>query len=135
MNKNGFVLMVEDDHDDRFITKTALNELNYDLQIRFLSNGPELFAALNKAEKPILIILDYNLTPETGIQLLQQLKSNDNYKHIPVVILTENTFPELVAECYSCGASSVIKKPDTNELTKSKIDTFFRYWLDVAQTN
>lgn len=135
MNKQKkLVFMVEDDHDDRFITSNTLTEIGHDVPIKFFSNGEELFSALGH-QIPSIILLDYNSTPDTGVQILRRLKSNDNYKSIPVVILTESSVPHFNTECYGNGAVSVIKKPDTTEMTAVKIKTFFDYWINVAETN
>ena len=127
------VFMVTTDHDDRLITANTLKELGHNVPIEFLSNTTELFAALQH-RIPSIILVDYNATPETGVEILKQLKANDEYKSIPVVILTETSLDYYTKECYAIGACSVIKKPNSNEMTTQKIRTFFDYWVNVAET-
>ena len=126
-----YVLMLEDDADDRYITESTLKELGYDIPIRFLAYERELISYLSHAETPSLILLDYN--PVTGANTLRHLKTHPDFNHIPVVVLSEVSTPNHVRQCYQLGANSFIKKPDTAENTKNKIETFFKYWFQVAE--
>jgi CheY-like chemotaxis protein len=126
-----FMLLVDDD--DKFLTSTTSQELGYDIPIQFLSNAPELFAAL-KEQTPSIILIDYNMTPDSGVEILKQLKSDERYQSIPVIILTDSPQWHYHAQCYRHGASTVIKKPDTSQMTTEKISTFFHYWVNIAET-
>ena len=130
---NRYVLMLEDDTDDRYITNETLSELGIDIPIKFLSNSREVFDFLSREEKPSLILVDYNATPDNGIEVLKKLKANDLHKDIPVVILSDNNIPHYRNKCYEHGAASFIKKPDTDNATRQKIGTFFKYWFEVAE--
>ncbi|MBB1285587.1 response regulator [Flavisolibacter sp. BT320] len=132
-NTEKLVFMLVSDHDDRFLTSSTLEELGHNVPIRFLSNLAELFVAL-KEETPSIILIDYNLAPDPGIEVLKKLKTDERYNMIPVVILTDSPHWHYHAQCYSLGASTVIKKPDTIEMTTQKINTFFNYWVNVAET-
>lgn len=127
------VFMLVADQDDRLLTSSTLQELGYNIPIRFLSRSLELFAAL-KEQTPSIILIDYNTTPEPGVEILKQLKSDERYSSIPVVILTDSPLWYYHAQCYSHGASTVIKKPETSQMTTHKIRTFFDYWVNVAET-
>ena len=134
MNKQKkLVFMLVVDQDDKFLTYSTLQELQHNVQIRFLSNSAELFIAL-EAQIPSIILIDYNIAPESGVEILKRLKSNERYGSIPVVILTDSSIWHYHAQCYSYGANSVIKKPETMEMTAHKINTFFDYWVNVAET-
>ena len=128
-----FVLMLEGDGDDRYITEQTLSELNLNIPIKFLSNSTEFFDFLSLSNKPVLILIDYNSTPDNGIEVLKKLKSNTTYNDIPVVILSDSDHPKYKNECYKNGASSFIKKPDTSDATNKKIASFFNYWLNVVE--
>lgn len=123
--------MLEDDADDRYITETTIKELGYDISIKFLNYGRELITYLTQSEEPSLILLDYN--PVTGADILRQLKTHPDFNHIPTVVLSEVASANHVRHCYQLGANSFIKKPDTVDMTRTKIETFFKYWLEVAE--
>lgn len=123
--------MLEDDADDRHITETTISELGYSIPIKFLSYGRELITYLTQAEEPCLILVDYN--PVTGVDTIRQLKTHPDFNHIPLIVLSEVASPNHIRQCYQLGASSVIKKPGTAEMTKHKIELFFKYWFEAAE--
>ena len=131
MNKS--VWIIEDDSDDRYLTKETLSDLNIDVPLHFLSSSDELFEALSTSELPSLILVDYNTTPDNGLEVLKKLKTHQRYNKLPVVILSDSNFTRYKDECYQYGACSFIKKPDTIETTQQKIGTFFKYWLEVVE--
>jgi two-component system response regulator len=131
MEKYGILL--EEDTDDWSLVKETLNELDMNIPIRFFSNSDEMFRFIGEHPKPALIMADYNALPDSGIEVLRKLKSDETLKEIPVVILSDSDLPHYKNQSYALGASSFIKKPDTAEGTRKKIGTFFDYWFDVVE--
>ncbi len=125
--------MLEDDSDDRYLVREVLADLGIDVPVRFFTESHELFEFLGRAEKPSLILVDYNAVPDNGIEVLKKLKNDESYREIPVAILSDSDLAKYRGECYALGASTFIKKPDTLEATKEKIGTFFKYWFEVAE--
>jgi CheY-like chemotaxis protein len=125
--------MLEGDRDDRYITQQTLSELTIDISVKFLSDSTEFFTFLSNTEKPTLILVAYNSTPENGPDVLKKLKSDPTLSDIPVIILSDSDHPKCKNKCHKYGASSFIKKPDTAEATNKKIDSFFTYWCDVVE--
>ncbi len=130
---NRFVVMLEGDSDDRYITAQTLSELGINIPIKFFPNSADLFNFLTDAEKPSLILIDYNSSPDNGLEVLKKLKADVQFNDIPVVILSDSDHPKYRNECYRHGASSFIKKPDTIEATNRKIASFFNYWFNVVE--
>ena len=126
------ILMLEDDRDDRYITQKAIAELGLDIQINFFSNSNDFINSVI-ATQPSLLLIDYNSTPDNRLQVLKEIKELNLANHIPVIILSDSSSAKYKAECYAFGASSFIKKPQTVESTANKIETFFKYWLTVAE--
>ena len=126
------ILMLEDDSDDRYITESAIEELGLDIKIKFFSNSNEFLNSLTITQ-PALLLIDYNSTPENGIQILKKIKNLKSSNDVPVIILSDSDSEKYKAECYAHGASSFIKKPQTVETTARKIETFFKYWLTVVE--
>ena len=92
----------------------------------------EFFTVLSEERKPLI---DYNSVPDNGIQVLKRLRENPNYDDIPVVILSDSNLGKYRNECYRCGASSFIKKPDTTKATNQKIASFFNTGLMWQEYN
>ena len=126
------ILMLEDDSDDRYITESAIEELGLEIKINFFSNSNEFLNSLTISQ-PALLLIDYNSTPENGIQILKKIKELKSSNDVPVIILSDSDSEKYKAECYAYGASSFIKKPQTVETTARKIETFFKYWLTVVE--
>ena len=128
-----YVLMLEGDKDDRWLTSNVLNDIALPVSLKYISDATAIIPAI-ELEQPFLILLNYNAYPETGLETLKKIKNDQRFKHIPVVILGENADPKFVKLCYSEGANSYAVKPSSLAATKTKIQLFFQYWLEVAET-
>ena len=116
MNKK-FILYADDDSDDITWVSEACKTLNLDWEIAFVSNGREVLDYLFQESletTPSLVVLDLNMPEMDGRQTLQQIKNNDNYKHIPVVIVTTSANKIDKEVCRRLGASLFLTKPDTH---------------------
>ena len=136
--KHGFILMLERDAVDREITLNHFLSMREDVEIKFLTFSNEVIPFLTEIvleSKPLpqLVILSMNSIPENALLVVKELKSKPGLKHIPVIILGEDTDQRLIKECYYAGTNSFINKPFTNEETGAKICSFINYWLDVSE--
>ena len=127
-----YILMLQTDPDDRLLTEEILREMNTEIPLEFLFEFEKFVPFVSNNGKPLLILISER-REYPGIEILKQLKANADFSFIPCVILTEMSLREDIIEYYSAGASSVITKPSTLEMTKRKIQTFFTYWLKVAE--
>jgi CheY-like chemotaxis protein len=130
---NRYILMVEDDPDDRQITNQTLKEIGFKVPIIYLTQSDKILSFLATHELPAIILIDFNSSPDNGVEILKTLKTNPDYQHIPVIILSESAAPAYVTECYRHGANTFIVKPFTTASTRKKIENFFTYWLEVAE--
>src|SRR5438128_375573 len=128
-----YVLMLENDRDDRYFTESTLTEEGIMIPVRYEYWSPELLSSIDKKDLPALVLLAYNTSPERGMEILRSFKQHPEYASVPVVILTEDLLPPLIKKYYSAGANSVIKKPASVDLTTKKIKVFFDYWFSVAE--
>jgi CheY-like chemotaxis protein len=84
------------------------------------------------APRPSLILLDLNVPGKDGRTVLQEIKSDEAFKHIPVAIFTTSANAKDVAFCYAYGANTYLVKPvDLGKLTRN-LQLFFEYWLTVS---
>jgi len=131
------ILMLENDPDDRFITSTVFEEQQYQAHIEFVNNSKGLFGYLDQCRLsnqpyPAVILINLNVVPLDGREVLKQLKANMDYRHLPVVIISDSNDPRIARECYALGASSFIQKPDALSGTNEKIRNFFKYWVETV---
>lgn len=136
------ILMADDNADDRFLTKEAFHEANINYKMDFVENGEELIDFLNRNNKyshlknevlPNLILLDLNMPKKDGREALKEIKSNENFKKIPVVILTTSKAEEDISKTYSLGANSFISKPISFDEFVDVVKVFAKYWSEVSE--
>jgi CheY-like chemotaxis protein len=124
--------MLENDSDDRYITQATVKELNVDIPIRYEYWSASILKDLEN-DKPGVILLAYNTSPENGLEIVKKIKSDKNYAATPVIVLIEQLPEDLIRKYYIAGANTVIRKPSSVEQTSKKIKTFFDYWFTVAE--
>ena len=112
--KNIITLFItDDDVDDREFLTAALLQNGFREIIKEFKNGEELMNHLtaNPASPADLIILDLNMPVKNGYQALKELKENDDFRNIPVIILTSSSKLEDEQYCYNLGCSNFFRKP------------------------
>jgi len=130
------VLSIEDNEADFVLLKKALETIpDLSLDIVNISNGNTAMDFLYKrddfksAPTPNIIILDINLPSVNGKEILKTIKTDENYKSIPVIIFSTSDYYVDIEETYQLHANSYITKTfDINELYK-KITMIGEYWL------
>jgi CheY-like chemotaxis protein len=113
------LLLVEDDPKDVELTLSALSEYNLANEIVVARDGAEALDYLYRREtfssrpegNPVVILLDLKLPRLDGIQVLKQLKSNEQMRLIPVVVLTSSREDRDLEECYKLGVNAYVVKP------------------------
>jgi DNA-binding NarL/FixJ family response regulator len=128
-----YVLMLQTDPDDRYITESTLADISNNVPVQFISEIDELDQAIKEHGEPVVILVNDEGSAQRGPLLVKQIKSNGIYGHLPVVILGEVTTTEYIRKCYLAGANTFIIKPSTIADTRKKIETFFSYWMEVAE--
>ena len=117
---NPFILVAEDDLDDKFLLETMFKETGQQASLEFVYNGYELlktldniYASGNMNKFPDLILLDLNMPKMDGKEALKKIKDNNVYATIPVVVLSTATNEKEIKDCYELGADSYIVKPSS----------------------
>ena len=130
------VLLVEDNPADAMLMETALSEVNQ-CSLHLACDGEEAIQYLLKKDagltgRPDLILLDLNLPRVHGHEVLRIIKSDDDLKTIPVVILTSSRAQSDITGAYRSGANSYLEKPADLEATYDLARTIHHYWLDLS---
>jgi len=135
-----FILIAEDDADDRFLFKTAFEEKGYNDQIEFVENGIELWKFLEDIEKkgpaqrlyPSFILLDLNMPKKDGREVLREIKQHPEFKKIPVVVFTTTNSENEVKRCYELGANTYVVKPVSFDSLLKVVEEIRMYWQNAA---
>ena len=138
--KNNFkILLVEDNPADVRLTKKAIQKSELVSQLDVVKDGVEAMHFLNKFKKdshavyPDLILLDLNLPKKNGLELLKEIKGDDDLKRIPVVVLTISSNEEDLLKAYNLHANSFINKPLDIKEFYIIIEFICTYWFKVVK--
>lgn len=128
------IYIAEDDEDDQFLLRTAFASANKDCELVFFNNGEQLITQLQKTRlRPSLVLLDLNMPVMDGFQTLQQLRQQENYQTMPVVVLTTSSQQDDVMRAYALGANSFITKPNQYAELVNTVQHLQQFWLNLAQ--
>lgn len=111
------VLLVEDNQGDARLVKEAMRDSEVPSTVHHVQDGEEAMAFLrrqgkySRASRPHLILLDLNLPRKDGRETLAEIKADDDFKRIPVVILTVSSAEEDVLKSYNLHADWYFTKP------------------------
>jgi two-component system response regulator len=135
-----FILIAEDDADDRFLLQAAFEENGFKDELHFVENGVELIEYLNIAlsdngvKMPRFILLDLNMPKKDGREVLKEIKQNANLKQIPVIIFSTTNNEQEMKRCYELGANSYITKPNSFESLIKTVSALRSYWVNTPST-
>ncbi|SKC77557.1 response regulator [Ohtaekwangia koreensis] len=112
------VLLAEDDQDDRFFFKKAIDALTFQIQFKAVEDGQELMEYLlgNSAMLPNVLFLDYNMPRKNGFECLLAIKLNPKLQALPVIIYSTYVHEEIAELLYENGAHLYIRKTEFAEL-------------------
>jgi chemotaxis family two-component system response regulator Rcp1 len=133
------ILLVEDNPGDARLAKEALKESKLLNNLSIAEDGVEAMNFLYKKGKfsnsprPDLIILDLNLPKKDGREVLEEIKTNNDLKRIPVVILTISKAEEDILKTYNLHANCFISKPiDLDQFIKV-VKSIEDFWLTIVK--
>lgn len=136
------ILLVEDSMNDAHLIIRALRKTNLANNLVHVKDGVEalefLFATGEFEERklndiPKLILLDIKMPRIDGIEVLKQIKSDNNTKSIPVVIMTSSNEEQDIIKSYKLGANSFIVKPGNFADFAKVVTELGVYWLILNQ--
>lgn len=134
------IVIAEDDPDDRFLAKEALEESRLVNIIHFVEDGEELMDYLRHQGKyedytghPGIILLDLNMPRKDGREALREIKGDEALRQIPIVVLTTSKSDEDIIRSYRLGVNSFITKPVSFEGLVEVMRTLQKYWFEIVE--
>lgn len=133
------ILLVEDSPSDVAMTIEALREGRIINQMHVAEDGEIAMAFLHregqyaKAPRPDLIILDLNLPKKDGREVLEEVKTDEDLKAIPVVVLTTSSAEADIMRSYKLHANSYVTKPVGFEPFLAAVRGIEDFWLSLVR--
>ena len=133
------ILLIEDNPGDVRLTQEALKESKVLNILNVVTDGVEALEFLHQegkyadAKRPDLILLDLNLPKKDGREVMEEIKSDDDLKRIPVVVMTTSKAEEDVERMYSQHANCYITKPIDFEQFVEVVKAIEEFWLTIVK--
>lgn len=133
MNKNGPVVVIEDDRDDQDLLDEVFKNLGYKNKIVFFEDGNAALDYLNKSEIiPFLILSDINMPKINGFELRSRVHTNEqlHLKCIPYLFFTTSANKESVVDAYAMSVQGFFVKPSSYKELENVIRKIMEYWSE-----
>ena len=133
------ILLVEDNPGDARLTQEALRDAKVRNNLHVVLDGVEALAFLRRQGKhaavprPDLILLDLNLPKKDGREVLEEIKQDDQLRHIPIVILTTSQAEKDIIESYRLRANAFVTKPVDLEQFLKVVQSIEHFWLEIVK--
>ena len=132
------ILLVEDNPGDARLAMEALKDAKVKNKLHWVEDGVEAMAFLRREGKysdaphPDVILLDLNLPRKDGREVLEEIKRDEDLRHIPVVILTASNAEEDIIKTYNLHANCYIRKPVDFDRFIEVVQSIDYFWLTIV---
>ena len=133
------ILLVEDNPGDVRLTMEGLKGATASHNLSVVEDGVEAMALLRRegkyadAHRPDLILLDLNLPRMDGREVLAEIKTDEELRRIPVVILTTSDAEDDILKMYDLQANCYLTKPLDLERFLGVVRSIEHFWLNVVK--
>ena len=138
VNKNGPVIVIEDDADDQDFLTEIFQKLNYQNKVLFFFDGQEALDHISASDElPFLILSDINMPKLNGFALREKLKTDSKLsnKCIPYLFFSTALNQKAVIEAYSQSVQGFFVKPNSMTELEKTISAIMEYWRRCAAPN
>jgi CheY-like chemotaxis protein len=138
MNKNGPIVVIEDDRDDQELLATIFKKLGYVNEIMYFHEGNDALKYLNQSEvQPFLILSDINMPTINGFELRSKVFTNQQLqtKCIPYLFFTTAANKKAVIDAYTMFVQGFFVKPNTIGELENTIRKIVEYWQECIAPN
>jgi two-component system, chemotaxis family, response regulator Rcp1 len=125
------ILLIEDNPADAHMLRAALEKTGMPVEITHAKDGVEALEYLAtdaRSRQCDVVLLDLNLPRLTGFEVLEHIRSREELKKLPVVIMSGSANIEEIDRCYYAGANSYICKPIHFHEILATAAGFVSYW-------
>ncbi|MGM0482049.1 MAG: chemotaxis response regulator CheY [Pseudomonadota bacterium] len=123
MDKNMKILVVDDFSTMRRIIKNLLRDLGF-TNIQEADDGTTALPMLHQGDFDF-VVTDWNMPGMQGIDLLKEIRKDENLKHLPILMVTAEAKREQIIQAAQAGVNGYIVKPFTAATLKEKLEKIF----------
>jgi len=140
MQPDQFILLAEDDPNDTLLIKRAFKNAGLGDILKTVGDGDQAldylrgnneYADRSRFPLPFLLLLDLKMPGTDGFEVLQWLRSQQDFKRLLVVVLTSSNLQADVDRAYDLGANSYLVKPVEFKEMVNMIQRFEAYWTEI----
>lgn len=138
MNKNGPIIVIEDDPDDQEVLEEIFQRLSCRNKIIFFKDGFNALEYLNQSEvQPFLILSDINMPRINGFELRNSIFTNEQLqtKCIPYLFFTTTASKKAVIDAYALSVQGFFVKPTSINALENTIRKILEYWQECIAPN
>lgn len=136
------ILLVDDSANDVELTLAALSEHKVANEVIVFSDGAEVLDYLHCRGKfserarvnPAFILLDLKMPKVDGLEVLRELKGSDEFRTIPIVVLTSSREERDLVESYRLGVNAYVVKPVEFTQFMSAVRELGAFWAVINET-
>jgi len=136
MRRKAHIMLVEDNHSDQVMVERALEDGKIACDLTILPNGQKALESLRDMllsdSLPDLVLMDINMPVMDGKQTLQEIRSDLELKHLPVVMLTTSNREKDVIESYRLGVNAYLTKPVLDSEFIKTIQQLENFWFELV---
>lgn len=138
MNRNGPVIVIEDDSDDQEILRRVFKKLNYSNEVIFFDEGLEALEFISTQDiNPFLILSDINMPKLDGFKLREKVRTDAklHLKCIPYLFFSTASNQKSVVDAYSLSIQGFFVKPIAVSELEDTIRVIMEYWKKCVAPN
>jgi CheY-like chemotaxis protein len=130
-------MLVEDNPGDVLLLKIAIEDCDFDIELIVANDGDQADEYVGKhkqdpTQRISLVLLDLNLPKRSGLELLNDWKSDSVFGTTPVMVLTSSLAPNDIRESYRLGANTYLRKPDDIDGYRALVKVIYDFWFKTV---
>ncbi len=123
------VLLADDDADDSMLFANAVNDVEIPIQLSHADDGQQLLKFLKDHQQPDIIFLDLNMPFKNGFECLKDIRKNEQYNKVPIIIYSTSGDKNDIERSYREGANFYVIKPNSYSGIVAMLDKVCNMYL------
>lgn len=133
------ILLVEDNPADIVLLEEILEDTGINCNVHIVQDGEEAISFLQQegnftdAPPPDIILLDLNIPKKNGHAVLREIKEDEQFKHIPVIVLTTSQSDDDILKSYRLHANCYLVKPSSTDEFVALVKLLEMFWFNKVK--